>query len=184
MAKIPKVKFPTYEEMAKNVAEKALDDFSYEGKTIREWIQIIGEQDAISREAVLNALNKHWLNGTVARRIVDELSDSINKLPSVQPKKDKWIPISERLPEDGTWNLFTDGKNVSVESYKSDALDHFYPDGRWFSLEEAVAWMPIPEPYREESKVSSDTNMKMKEDFFKAERRRNDKIKTLPFLWV
>lgn len=57
----------------------------------------------------------------------------------------RWIPISERLPEDGTWNCFTDGKHISVERYKSDAIDHFFPNGRWFSLEEAVAWMPLPE---------------------------------------
>lgn len=56
----------------------------------------------------------------------------------------RWIPVSERLPEDGTWNLFTDGNMVSVERYKADAMDHFYPNGRWFSLNEAIAWMPLP----------------------------------------
>ena len=35
------VKFPTMDEFAKEVAEKALDDFEYEGKTIREWVQMI-----------------------------------------------------------------------------------------------------------------------------------------------
>ena len=60
-----------------------------------------------------------------------------------------WIPCSERLPEDGKWCLFTDGVNMSVERYKADAMDHFFPEGRWFSLEDAVAWMPLPEPYRE-----------------------------------
>lgn len=35
------MKFPTYEEMAKNVAEKALDEIEYEGKTLREWVKII-----------------------------------------------------------------------------------------------------------------------------------------------
>ena len=63
----------------------------------------------------------------------------------------KWIPVSERLPEDGTWNLFTDGKNVSVERYKSDAIDHFFPEGRWFSFENVIAWMPLPKPYKAES---------------------------------
>ena len=63
----------------------------------------------------------------------------------------EWIPVSERLPEDGTWNLFTDGNMVSVERYKADAIDHFYPIGRWFSLDEAIAWMPLPEPYQTES---------------------------------
>lgn len=60
----------------------------------------------------------------------------------------RWIPVSERPPEDGTWNLFTDGNKVSVERYKADAMDHFYPSGRWFSLDEAIAWMPLPEPYK------------------------------------
>lgn len=40
-------KFPTYEEMAKNVAEKALDNFEYQGKTIREWMKIITEQEPV-----------------------------------------------------------------------------------------------------------------------------------------
>lgn len=34
-------KFPTMDEFAKAVAEKALDDFEYEGKTIREWAHLI-----------------------------------------------------------------------------------------------------------------------------------------------
>ena len=35
-------RFPTIEEFAKETAEKALDDFEYQGKTIREWaIQIV-----------------------------------------------------------------------------------------------------------------------------------------------
>lgn len=40
-------KFPTYEEMAKRVAEKALDEFLYQGKSIREWVKIITEQEPI-----------------------------------------------------------------------------------------------------------------------------------------
>lgn len=28
-----------------------------------------------------------------------------------------------------------------------DAIDHFFPDQGFFQLEDAVAWMPLPEPY-------------------------------------
>lgn len=39
--------FPTYEQIAKNVAEKALDEFLYDGKSIREWMKIIVKQESI-----------------------------------------------------------------------------------------------------------------------------------------
>ena len=66
-------------------------------------------------------------------------------------QEQKWIPVSEKLPKDGKWALFTDGSNMSVERYKKDAIDHFFPQERWFSFDEAIAWMPLPEPYKAES---------------------------------
>lgn len=76
----------------------------------------------------------------------------VDKTTTIEPERTgKWIPLRERLPEDGKWCLFTDGVSMSVERYKEDALDHFFPEGRWFSLEDAVAWMPLSEPYREDN---------------------------------
>ena len=68
-------KLPTIEEMAQNVAEKALDGIEYEGKTLREWVKIIlatdtnvGTKvgtnlaevgtDCISRQQAVDALRK------------------------------------------------------------------------------------------------------------------------------
>lgn len=62
-------------------------------------------------------------------------------------KQTTWIPVNERLPEDGTWNIFTDGNKISIERYKFDAMDHFWPSGRWFDFEDAIAWMPLPKRY-------------------------------------
>ena len=36
------------DKMADRVAEKALDEFTYNGKTIREWIEIIVAQDLLA----------------------------------------------------------------------------------------------------------------------------------------
>ena len=36
-----RMRFPTYEEMAKDVAQKAMDDFLFNGKSIREWAKLI-----------------------------------------------------------------------------------------------------------------------------------------------
>lgn len=64
-----------------------------------------------------------------------------------------WIPLSHDddglgtdfpYERDGEWVIVTDGKNISVERIKKDAYDHFYPNGRWFELEDVVAWMPMP----------------------------------------
>ena len=58
------MKFPTIKEMAEEVAEKALDEFEYKGKTLRQWIEIISVAehstnlaevgtDCISRQAAI-----------------------------------------------------------------------------------------------------------------------------------
>ena len=39
------MEFPTIEEFAKDVAEKALDEYEYNGKTIRQWIEIISASE-------------------------------------------------------------------------------------------------------------------------------------------
>lgn len=67
-----------------------------------------------------------------------------------------WIPLSHDddlgtdfpYERDGEWVIVTDGKNISVERIKKDAYDHFFPNGRWFELEEVVAWRPLPKPYK------------------------------------
>ena len=66
-----------------------------------------------------------------------------------------WIPLSHDgmgtdFPywRDGEWVIVTDGEKISVERIKKDAYDHFYPNGRWFELDEVVAWMPLPKPYK------------------------------------
>ena len=107
--------------------------------------------DLIRRQAAIKAIEDlpNCYNGFSDTYDKSCIIGVLEELPSAQPEP-KWIPCSERLPEDGTWNIFSDGKNISVERYKMDAIDHFFPQGRWFSLDEAIAWMPLPEPYREE----------------------------------
>ena len=62
------MKFPTIEEMAKDVAEKALDEYVYEGKTIRQWSKIIKDYDD---------------KQTAMKRIVEKLEKKIQPLHNV-----------------------------------------------------------------------------------------------------
>ncbi len=83
---------------------------------------------------------------------IDILKDAIKyRTCKLEGKaEEKWTPTSERLPEDGTWNIWQSKTGaISIERYKEDAYDHFYPYGRFFQLDEAVAWMPLPERYKE-----------------------------------
>lgn len=49
-------KFPSMEEMAKDVAEKALDEYEYQGKTLRQWVDILKDYD--NKQATLQRIVK------------------------------------------------------------------------------------------------------------------------------
>lgn len=92
-------------------------------------------------------------------RNIMECRKEIRMLRSYATVADKpqWIPISERLPEDESYIL------VSFENYtmsdiaryeENDEGGTFYPgdDEKSYSTYGLFvnAWMPLPEPYREE----------------------------------
>lgn len=71
-------------------------------------------------------------------------------------KKNRWIPCSERLPDEPEENPMFEG--AKVELYLVSCGDEFYPfrvfwNGKDFTdglcKVDAEAWMPLPEPYKE-----------------------------------
>ncbi len=67
-----------------------------------------------------------------------------------------WIPVSERLPEDGRYVLFCDIDNDIMVGYHIQGRPntHFSQDGTWEDMKNVKAWMPLPEPYEpQESEV-------------------------------
>ena len=71
---------------------------------------------------------------------IDDALDAVKYAPTVN----QWIPCSERLPEKSGWYLC---------SYESKLVQStvFY-DGGWFNanvdVNNVIAWMPLPEPYK------------------------------------
>lgn len=65
-----------------------------------------------------------------------------------------WIPVSERLPKDKHHVLFCDSdNNVMVGFHVNDRpVTEFRLWGTWAIIKNVVAWMPLPEPYKVESK--------------------------------
>lgn len=53
----------------------------------------------------------------------------------------RWIPVSEKLPDDGAVVFYTDNKGeTGMICYWEELPREF---------EDIIAWMPLPEPYKE-----------------------------------
>lgn len=118
--------------------------------------------DLISRQAAKNEIARFL--GYLDEDMILRLQVALNRLPSAQ----QWIPVSERLPEE---DLFTGGgkqfsNSVLMTVYDKNDEDTIVDyghttDGEWYSdtadefIEsiadwKVIAWMPLPEPYKEE----------------------------------
>ena len=112
--------------------------------------------DLISRQAAIDAFG-------LSEKA--EIQDVLEGLPSAQPEP-RWIPCSERLPEEkdaGILKKLGTSKRseyvlatVEVKGERMTVTACTY-DGKWdwnmkyaFPDYKIIAWMPLPEPYREE----------------------------------
>lgn len=78
---------------------------------------------------------------------LDEAADAIEEL-----SKPRWIPVTERLPEDGSDVLaYLDSRITAANYYKETWQDCVM--GRLYLTEEGFVthWMPLPEPPKEEA---------------------------------
>lgn len=95
--------------------------------------------DLISRQQAIDALYN-----------VDEYNSrsvtAIKNLPSIQPEQ-RWIPVTERLPEKSGYYLAT----VDIGWKIVDVI--YFNNGSGFLMANTVkAWKPCPEPYQGERK--------------------------------
>ena len=114
--------------------------------------------DLISRDAVLDACSQ-------SINILDAMG-RIEELPPVTPKQ-RWIPVSERLPEDHDWYVIVVKEKSTGYQYIPRIASHNHDncwsiidtedaDKDWLDDLECVAWMPLPEPYKVEPQESEE----------------------------
>lgn len=60
-------------------------------------------------------------------------------------EQDRWIPVTERLPEEEGCYLVTI-KNDHERRYSKTA---WYSGDGWFARQDIIAWRSTPEPYKE-----------------------------------
>ena len=82
----------------------------------------------------------------------DECVEALYMAIEALQQEPKWIPVSERLPEEGLTVLIL-AENGHIEfgqrdenkwEWLAESLSDY-----WTEAEEVIAWQPLPEPYEE-----------------------------------
>ena len=76
---------------------------------------------------------------------LEDAEYTIERLPSAQ----QWIPCSERLPKDDETVIVTrDDGTVKIATFEVGEIENGWQIGSWYTEDNVVAWMPLPEPYK------------------------------------
>ena len=110
--------------------------------------------DLISRQAVLDLIKE---NIRIDDDKLELIAYHIENMKSVNSQEPKWIPVSERLPEDGrpvliyAWNVHhviaRYDEFRTANGYKKTWVTADAWNGNTEINHEVIAWMPLPEPY-------------------------------------
>ncbi len=124
-------------------------------KEFLEWLNAEARDftdDCISRKSVISVIDKQVEDLGPLDGYQDELElkQRILKLPPVIPKTD-WIPVSERLPDEGgkylvTCEIYYTPDHVDERDHRKGIEIMYYDKeyGQGFSNNEVYAWMPLP----------------------------------------
>ena len=137
------MEFPTYEELGRKLADRALDEVDYKGKTLREWIEIIVNQESVKIGCTLEDFKQFALENNYALLTTELYSQMITER--------EWISPKDKLPDDWTRVLVTIKTRSRIAVRSGTYYDgHFSLDNGdcWLTRDKEVrGWMRLPEPY-------------------------------------
>ena len=82
-----------------------------------------------------------------------QLAEWLKELKQLR-ERTRWIPVGEKLPEEKVEVLATTGWESITIAERYSANDYFINEGATNADEDdIIAWMPLPEPYKAESRV-------------------------------
>lgn len=114
--------------------------------------------DCISRESIIEIVN-HQRFG-MSKLAFGIITEKVKELPSVTPQQkmgsssenpNKWIPVSERLPEEAGMYLCSYDYDYVDTSYFDISMNEFN-----IFHEQVTAWMPMPTPYQSEIQTEAE----------------------------
>lgn len=119
----------------------------------------------IDKQAAIDAVNNNRDSVFHDSVHYEDTVYDINNLPSAQSKQ-KWIPVTERLPKNREWvlGIFQEGDTgwinpipficdyvgkktpiTTQDNWLLKMVDEPHP---YYETLHCIAWMPLPEPYR------------------------------------
>lgn len=129
-------------------------------KTLNEMDRYIADELTLCGSDNKFPKNEVFIVDDVYEQIVEQLSSVTDKmcftkdiqLKPLPKERREWIPVSERLPETDEDVLITDGVTVYIgwmidatdRQWRADSEDNYF-------INDVIAWMPLPEPYKVES---------------------------------
>ena len=129
----------------------------------KEMVGIKRGGDMIYRQDAIDALNDEFTvigktNAIVVQDYIRRVNNRLHALPSAQPEQ-RWIPCSERFPEEDDYKSCIeclDGAVWYLTENGTMGLGYYYKSTKEWSTTgdlktdgKVIAWMPLPEPYRE-----------------------------------
>lgn len=116
-----------------------------------EWVYLLDKREVFK---AINALPSAEVETKCVAQIKVDTEEIVRRIKEEYDIMGGWIPCSEGLPKKGEVVLITNGKgNVRCGQYRSEhdvrgGTHYWWWKGK--TVETVIAWMPLPEPYRED----------------------------------
>ena len=103
-------------------------------------------QDIYNAIAVLEDYENTGITPEQLQVINEEYSKMAKELAELR-QQNQWIPVSERLPEPGIYLVTCDDKDYPVKRMRMKGICFYDHNGIYDG--KVLAWMLLPEPYKE-----------------------------------
>ena len=106
----------------------------------------VAEKNRKCHEENTIILSNRWISSMCCAEEHEQLAEWLEELKKLR-KKSKWIPCSERLPKDAMDVIaqFSSGTVTELRYAGNGIFEGIYE----YSTKVIIAWMPLPEPYKE-----------------------------------